>query len=492
MIDKPVRVRFAPSPTGHPHIGGVRSALFNWLYARHCGGTFILRIEDTDVARTVPGSIDSICNGLHWLGLQWDEGPQVGGKYGPYVQSERLPLYHKIAKQLVEQGDAYYCFCTPQRLEAMRAAQTAAKRDPGYDRTCRTLSRAECEARIAAGEKAVVRFKSPGTGKTEFIDLIRGKLTFDNSTLDDFVLLKSDGYPTYHLANVIDDHAMEISHIMRAEEWLPSVPRHVLLYHALGYEVPLMAHLPDVLGTDRSKLSKRHGAVGIMEYYDIGYLPDALVNFLSLLGWSLDGKTEIMKREDIVKSFSIERVSATAAIFDKNKLDWMNGVYIRALTLDRFFAAAEPYLMKDTLVGAAVIKDPAYVKRTLPLVQERVKVLSELPDLIKFFFEDRLEYDPKLLISKGMDKAMTLNALEKSRAKLGAIPVFANEPLEKEFRPLAESLGLKAGQLFGSLRTATTGREISPPLFATMEVLGRERTLERVQAAIDKLQNVVG
>ncbi len=492
MIDKPVRVRFAPSPTGHPHIGGMRSALFNWLFARHCGGTFILRIEDTDVARTVPGSVDAICNGLRWLGLQWDEGPQVGGKYGPYFQSERLPLYQKLAKQLVDQGDAYYCFCTPQRLEAMRAAQTAAKRDPGYDRTCRNLTREECESRIAGGEKPVVRFKSPGTGKTEFIDLIRGKLTFDNSTLDDFVLLKSDGYPTYHLANVIDDHAMEISHIMRAEEWLPSVPRHILLYQALGYEIPLMAHLPDVLGTDRSKLSKRHGAVGVMEYYDIGYLPDAMVNFLSLLGWSLDGKTEIINREDLVKSFSIERISPTAAIFDKNKLDWMNGVYIRSLTIDRFFEAAEPYLMKDKFVGGAVIADPAYVQKTLPLLQERVKVLSEMPDLIKFFFEEKLEYDPKLLISKGMDKVATLGALGASRAKLQEIPVFSNEPLEKEFRPLADSLGLKAGQLFGSLRIAVTGREVSPPLFATMEVLGRERTLERVKAAIEKLEKLEG
>jgi glutamyl-tRNA synthetase len=251
-----------------------------------------------------------------------------------------------------------------------------------------------------------------------------------------------------------------------------------------------MAHLPDVLGTDRSKLSKRHGAVGIMEYYDIGYLPDALVNFLSLLGWSLDGKTEIMKREDIVKSFTIERVSATAAIFNREKLDWMNGVYIRALTVDKFFDAAEPYLMKDSLVGAAVVADPGYVKKTLPLVQERVKVLSEMPNMIKFFFEDKLEYKPESLISKGMDKAATLTALEASNNKLKSIPEFANQPLEKEFRPLAESLGLKAGQLFGSLRTATTGREVSPPLFATMEVLGRERTIQRVSAAIDKLRNM--
>ncbi len=492
MSDKPVRVRFAPSPTGFPHVGGIRSALFNWLFARHCGGTFILRIEDTDVARTVPGSVEAICNGLRWLGLQWDEGPQVGGKYGPYFQSERLPLYQKIAKQLVDQGDAYYCFCSQERLEAMRAEQQKMKRPPGYDRTCRNLTREECEKQLAAGVKPVVRFKSPGSGKTDFIDLIRGKLTFDNSTLDDFVLLKSDGYPTYHLANVVDDHAMEISHIMRAEEWLPSVPRHILLYHALGYKIPLMAHLPDVLGTDRSKLSKRHGAVGVMDYYDAGYLPEAMVNFLALLGWSLDGKTEIISREDLVKFFSIERISPTAAIFDKNKLDWMNGVYIRAMSTDKFFDVAEPYLMKDTLTGEAVIEDPEYVKNTLPLVQERVKILSEMPELIRFFFEKTLEYDPKLLIGKNMDKPGTLKALAASRAKIQETPVFEAEPLEQVFRPLAEQLGLKAGQLFGSLRIAVTGREVSPPLFATMAVLGRERTLERTQAAIEKLEKVEG
>jgi len=492
MLSKPVRVRFAPSPTGFPHVGGIRSALFNWLFARHCGGTFILRIEDTDVARTVPGSVEAIMSGLRWLGLQWDEGPQVGGKYGPYFQSERLPLYQKIAKQLVDQGDAYYCFCSQERLEAMRAEQQKMKRPPGYDRTCRNLSRQECERQLACGVKPVVRFKSPGSGKTDFIDLIRGKLTFDNSTLDDFVLLKSDGYPTYHLANVVDDHAMEISHIMRAEEWLPSVPRHILLYHALGYEIPLMAHLPDVLGTDRSKLSKRHGAVSILDYYDAGYLPEAMLNFLALLGWSLDGKTEIISREDLVKSFSIERISPTAAIFNKNKLDWMNGVYIRALTKDKFFEAAEPYLMKDTLTGEAVIEDPEYVKNTLPLVQERVKILSEMPELIKFFFEKTLEYKPKLLIGKNMDKPGTLKALAASRAKIQETPVFEAEPLEQVFRPLAEQLGLKAGQLFGSLRIAVTGREVSPPLFATMAVLGRERTLERTQAAIERLQKVEG
>jgi len=266
------------------------------------------------------------------------------------------------------------------------------------------------------------------------------------------------------------------------------VPRHILLYHAFGYEIPLMAHLHDVLGSDRSKLSKRHGAVSIMEYYDKGYLPDAMVNFLALLGWSLDGKTEIIPRDDLVKFFSIERISATAAIFDRNKLDWMNGVYLRALTVNQFFDAAEPYLMKDKTTGEAVIADQEYVKKTLPLVQERVKVLSELPDLIKFFFEAKLEYDAKLLISKGMDKPATLRALEASQATIKEIPVFENEPLEKEFRALADSLGLKAGQLFGSLRIAVTGREVSPPLFATMAVLGRERTLERTQAAIDKLQ----
>jgi len=335
-MTKSVRVRFAPSPTGYPHVGNIRTALFTWLFARHYGGSFIIRIEDTDVSRKVKGAVEAILDGLRWLGLDWDEGPEVGGNYGPYFQSQRLDIYSKLAQRLIAQGDAYYCYCSPQRLAEMRSEQIKRKQPPGYDRRCRDLSPEEQTRKQAEGITPVVRFKMPLTGQTRFTDIIRGEVTFENSTLDDFVLLKSDGYPTYHLANVIDDHLMEISHVLRAEEWLSSAPRHLLLYQALGFEPPQFAHLPMLLGPDRTKLSKRHGAVSIVEYRDQGYLTEAMVNFLALLGWSLDDKTEILSRDELIRNFSLERVSRTAAIFNQDKLNWMNGFYIRKLSLEDF------------------------------------------------------------------------------------------------------------------------------------------------------------
>jgi len=327
-MNKSVRVRFAPSPTGYPHVGNIRTALFAWLFARHYGGSFIVRIEDTDVTRKVKGAVEAILDGLRWLGLDWDEGPEVGGNYGPYFQSQRLDIYRQFAECLVLQDDAYYCYCSPQRLAEMRSEQMKRKQPPGYDRYCRNLSEEERAKKEAEGTTPVVRFKMPLEGQTKFSDIIRGEVVFENNTLDDFVLLKSDGYPTYHLANVIDDHLMEISHVLRAEEWLSSTPRHLLLYQALGFELPQFAHLPMLLGPDRAKLSKRHGAVSIVEYRDQGYLPETMVNFLALLGWSLDDRTEILSRQELIENFSLERVSRTAAIFNHDKLNWMNGVYI--------------------------------------------------------------------------------------------------------------------------------------------------------------------
>ncbi len=343
-MNQSVRVRYAPSPTGYPHVGNIRTALFNWLFARRCGGSFLVRIEDTDVSRRIEGALEAILDGLRWLGLDWDEGPEVGGKYGPYFQSQRLDKYREVAESLVAQGYAYHCYCSPERLEAMRAEQTRRKQPPGYDRHCRDLSQAERSKKEAEGIVPVVRFKSPLEGQTRFTDLIRGEVVFENSTLDDLVLLKSDGYPTYHLANVIDDHLMEISHVLRAEEWLSSTPRHLLLYQALGFAPPQFAHLPMRLGPDRSKLSKRHGAVSIIEYREQGYLSEAMVNFLALLGWSLDDKTEMFTMEELKRRFSIERISKTAAIFSLKKLDWMNGIYIRKLSHEALLERGMPFL----------------------------------------------------------------------------------------------------------------------------------------------------
>lgn len=486
-MTKPVRVRFAPSPTGYPHVGNIRTALFNWLFARRYGGRFIMRIEDTDVTRKVKGAEKGILDSLRWLSLDWDEGPEVGGKYGPYYQSQRLKLYKDAAEKLVAQGDAYYCYCSPERLEAMRSEQVKRKQPPGYDRHCRELTPEERAKKQAEGMVPVVRFKVPLEGQTKFKDLIYGDVVFENSTLDDFILLKSDGYPTYHLANVVDDHAMEISHVIRAEEWISSTPRHLLLYQALGFEPPQFVHHPMILGPDRAKLSKRHGAVSILDYRDQGYLPQTMFNFLALIGWSLDDKTEIIPRQALVDNFSLERIGKTGAIFNREKLDWMNGVYIRSLTADEFFDAVQPYLMNDIAAGEALIESEDYVRAILPLVQERAKTLLEVVELTKFFFVDELGYEPSMLIGKNMDNDSTISALKAAQQKLKPLTAFDADSLEAVLRPLAPELGLKTGQLFSVLRVAVTGQTAAPPLFDTMAVLGKERCLKRIEAALAKL-----
>ena len=484
----PVRVRFAPSPTGRPQVGNIRTAMFNWLLARHTGGTFILRIEDTDVNRKVEGAVEYIMEGLKWLGLDWDEGPDVGGDYGPYYQSQRLDLYKQAAERLVEQGNAYYCYCSPERLEEMRKEQVARKQPPGYDRRCRDLSPQERAQKEAEGIRPVVRFKIPREGQTRFHDLVYGDVVFENSNIDDFVMLKSDGYPTYHLANVVDDHAMKISHVIRGEDWISSTPRHILMYKAFGYEPPQYIHNPLILGPDRAKLSKRHGAVSILEYREQGYLPETMFNFIALIGWSLDDKTEIMTRQQFVENFSLERMGKTGAIFNKEKLDWMNGVYIRSLTVDDFTQRALPFLEKDLPPTVKRPLDADYVRRVMPLIQERAKKLTEIPALVKFLFIEDLEYDTDLLIAKNMTWETTFTALEASLKGLEKLSPFDEGGLETLLRPLAEELGLKAGQLFSVLRTAVTGEIATPPLFQTMTVLGKERCLKRIGEAIEKLR----
>ena len=490
MTNKPVRVRYAPSPTGYPHVGNIRTALFNWLFARHSGGSFILRIEDTDVSRKIDGAVEAIFDSLQWLGMDWDEGPDVGGKYGPYVQSERLKKYRETAERLISQGDAYYCYCSPQRLDEMRAEQTRRKQPPGYDRHCRNLNQEEKDKKEAEAIIPVVRFKSPLEGQIRFNDLIRGEVVFENATIDDFVLLKSDGYPTYHLASVVDDHLMAISHVLRAEEWLSSTPRHLMLYQVLSLEPPQFAHLPMLLGADRTKLSKRHGAVAITEYREQGYLPEAMVNFLALLGWSLDDKTELLSRKELIDNFSLERVSRTAAIFNKDKLEWMNGVYIRSLSPDNFVQRSLPFLNSGL---PPEIKRPLsvdYIRDVLPLIQERAKTLVEVPELTQFFFISELSYESSLLIVKKMNQELATKALETSLKRLEQLPVSDEESLETTLRPLAEELELKTGQLFGTLRVAVTGRTVAPPLFQTMTVLGKECCLKRMREAITRLHRL--
>ncbi|MGA9047454.1 MAG: glutamate--tRNA ligase [Dehalococcoidia bacterium] len=475
-----VRVRFAPSPTGYPHVGNIRTALFNWLFARHNKGIFLLRIEDTDQERKVEGATEIIMDSLKWLGMDWDEGP--------FFQSQRLDMYKKYAGQLVTQGKAYYCFCSGERLDAMRKDQAARKLPPGYDRRCRCLSNEQIEAEKAEGTVPVVRFKSPLEGQTPINDLIRGEVIFENSLLDDFVLLKSDGYPTYHLANIVDDHFMNISHVLRAEEWLSSTPRHVLLYSAFGWKPPQFAHLPMILGPDKSKLSKRHGATAINEYQNEGYLPETMINFLSLLGWSLDDRTEIMSRQEIITNFSIERVSKTAAVFNKDKLEWMNGVYIRNLGIDDFTARCLPFVERELSEEVKRPIDTAYLKQMAPLIQERAKTLNEVPQLVDFFFVSELQYDTIMLQGK-LDKGQAVKVIEKSIVMLEQLKEWDPDIMEKAIRPLVDELGMKAGPFFGVLRVAITGRTASPPLFQTMAVLGRAHCLERLKTALQKINS---
>lgn len=483
-----VRVRYAPSPTGHPHVGNIRTALFNWLFARHTGGRFILRIEDTDTARIVPGAVESIFESLHWLGLDWDEGPEAGGGCGPYIQSQRLQFYQESVQRLLDSGHAYRCYCSPQRLEQMREEQVKKKLPPGYDRHCRDLDPGQRAARETSGIKPVVRFKMPLEGATVFEDLIRGEVSFENRVMDDFVILKSDGYPTYHLASITDDHAMAISHVLRAEEWLSSTPKHVLMYSALGWRPPLFAHLPMILGPDRSKLSKRHGATSTVEYRDAGFLPEAMFNFLALLGWSLDDKTELFSKEDLVRQFSIERISKTAAVFDRSKLEWMNGVYLRQLPPAEFARRARPFLERDlpVIVPRPLAED--YISHLAPLVQERARTLAECAQLSEFFFLDELSYDTHLLLAKDTDRETAVRLLKVSLERLAPVQPFDAATLEPMLRALATEMAVKTGVLFGLLRTATTGRTAAPPLFQTMEVLGKKHCLKRIRGAIARLE----
>lgn len=438
-----------------------------------------MRIEDTDVARKVEGAVDVILDSLRWLGLDWDEGP--------YFQSQRLHYYHEIANKLIEDGFAYKCYCSRERLEIMRQEQMKQRQPPKYDGHCRHLTEQEKNQLEASGIAPVVRFKMPLEGETTLHDLIRGEVTFKNSGLDDFVLLKSDGYPTYHLANIVDDHLMAISHVLRADEWLSSTPRHILLYQALNWSPPQFAHLPMILGPDKAKLSKRHGATNIIDYREQGYLPQAMINFMALLGWSLDDKTELLSREELIKYFSLERVSKTAAIFNKRKLEWMNGVYLRQLSPEEFARQGTPFLDRDLPSSVKRPLSSSYVRQVMPLLQERAKTLAEVSQLGDFLFFDDIEYDARLLLSSELDAKSATHAIEIVLQSLETAKTWDVSLLEGVLRPLTAELNLSTGKFFGLLRVATTGRTAAPPLFQTMAVLGKQRCLKRLTTALQRI-----
>jgi glutamyl-tRNA synthetase len=487
-----VRTRFAPSPTGDLHVGTAHTGLFNWLFTRHHGGTVVLRIEDTDRKRLVPRSLGGIPEALGWLGIDWDEGPGVGGPYAPYFQSERQELHRRYAEQLVAQGDAYYCFCTPERLAEVRQERQAKNILPtGYDRHCRNLPPDEARRRVAAGEPHVVRLKMPLEGQITVTDLIRGEITFDARTLEDAVLIKSDGYSLYHFANVIDDHEMAITHILRGEDWIPSAPLHVVLYRAFGWAMPKLAHTMLLLGPDRKKLSKRHGATSIQEFRDQGILPEALVNYLAIIGWSWDDKQEIFSREELIEKFDLDRVKASSAIFDHQKLEWMNGYYINhLLTLDELTARALPFLARAGLVDAATATPgtPAYehIKDVLSLEKDRIKLLSDIPEMTAYFFTPTVEYAPEVLLNKKqkLTPELAREVLPAARNAIAAGDVADEAGTEARLDEVVAQFGLKRGQVFMLVRAAVSGRTATPGLFETLRVLGQATCLARLDAAV--------
>ncbi len=480
-----VRVRFAPSPTGTLHIGGARTALFNWLFARSNNGQLILRLEDTDSIRSTAESAEGILEGLSWLGLDWDEGPDIGGPYGPYRQSERLSIYQHFLQQLLDEKKAYYCFCTSDELRKQREEAQHEKKNYLYDKTCESLSSEQIAERIAEGLKPVVRLNVPRQGTTVVHDLIRGEVDFDNSLLDDFIIAKSDGWPTYNFAVVIDDYTMKISHVIRADEHLSNTPKQLQVYQALGLNPPQFAHVSMILAPDRSKLSKRHGATSVQEFRDDGYLPDALVNYLALLGWSPGENADILPREQMPNLFSLKDVSLSAAIYDIKKLAWMNGHYITTADLEVIVKLIED---QARLKGYLTADNNEYFHKVVDLVRSRAKTVNEVLDLAQYFFEEPEAYD-----EKGVDKYFCkAGSLEKLTAALDVVRYtqsFTSLNLEEATRLKAEALDMKAAELIHPTRLAVSGRTMTPGLFEIIELLGRDISVARISKAIQYINN---
>jgi len=488
-----VRIRIAPSPTGYFHVGNARTALFNWLFARHTGGTFVLRIEDTDRTRFVPDALDDILASLRWLGIEPDEGPGIGGHHGPYLQSERLPLYRRHIEPLLAAGHAYRCFCSAERLRQVRESRQASGQKLGYDRRCRNLGADQVAARLAAGEPHVVRLKLPLAGTITLRDVIRGAIAFDATEIEDVVLIKSDGYPTYHFAVVVDDHLMEITHVLRADDWIPSAPIQVQLYHAFGWPEPVWAHVPLVLDPDGGKLSKRKKvrradgrAIDVMtqvrDYRAAGYLPEAMFNFLALLGWSYGAEEDLFTPADAVARFRVEDIKPSPATWNPEKLDWMNGVYIRALSPEALADRLLPFLE-----GAGLPAVPDEVRAMVPLIQERLTTLADAPGLLAFFWSEDLSPTVDDLLPKGLDAVGTRDLLAAAESALAAVEPWDPEAIEAALRALAERQRVKPGVAFQPVRVAVTGGKVSPPLFETLAVLGRAKTLARLASARGRL-----
>lgn len=471
-----VRTRFAPSPTGFVHVGSLRTALYDYLLAKKFNGTFVLRIEDTDQTREVQGAVENLINVMQWVGIDFDEGPIKGGPYGPYVQSERLDIYNKYAQQLIQDGHAYYCTCSQERLEQLRQRQIAAKLPPAYDRHCRNLN-----LQPKPGEPHVIRMKVPMEGDITFNDAIHGNITFSFRNVDDQVLIKSDGFPTYHLAVVIDDHLMKISHVIRGEEWISSTPKHILLYQYFGWEVPIIAHLPLILNPDRSKLSKRQGDVAVEDYRAKGYLKEALINFVALLGWNPGDTREIFSMDELIQEFSLERCGKSGAIFNIEKLRWMNEQHIRLKSDQELLEMLKPILAEHNLEQC----QDHYLLAIIALMKERVTFIKDFIDNCKYFYEDPMTFD-----EAARAKNWTLETAPRLRAfaeRCQSLQEFNAKSIEQELRSEADKQQISASRIIHPLRLAVTGISVGPSLFHLLELLGKETVIRRINYAIEKM-----
>lgn len=485
MINETPRVRFAPSPTGYLHVGGLRTALYNYLFAKRNNGTFVLRIEDTDRNRFVEGAVENLINALNWAGLNFDEGPETGGEYGPYMQSQRLDIYKKYADELIEKGKAYYCFCTPERLKTLKEDQEKLKLPQAkYDKHCLHLSKEEVQKNLSEGLPRVVRLNVEQNHTIKFDDIIREHVEFDSNNVDDQVLIKSDGYPTYHLANVVDDHLMKITHVIRGEEWLSSTPKHVLLYDAFGWERPIFAHLPLLLNPDRSKLSKRQGDVAVEDYRDKGFLKDALVNFVALLGWNAGDDREFYYMNELINSFSLERVNKAGAVFDLQKLNWLNAEHLRKKSNQELLL-----LLKDE-IQKSKFKDRIYSDDFLSLIidamRERVSFVKEFIDNCTYFYEAPTEYEAKS-IEKNW-KPETPEYLKKLKEAFASLNNPAKEDYEHSLTEVSENVNAGKGKLIHPLRLAVSGQSTGPGMFDLLFILGKEEVIKRIETAIERIK----
>ena len=490
---RPVRVRFAPSPTGHLHLGGARTALFNYLLARKTGGKFVLRLEDTDQKRFVEGAEQEIMDGLRWLGIPFDEGPDIGGPFGPYRQTERREIYQKHSQILVEKGWAYPCFCTPERMEKVRQEQNKNKQQLRYDGFCRDLDPAEAARRIANGERHIIRFKMPRGGSTVAHDHLRGDIVTENKQLDDYVLLKSDGLPTYHLAALVDDHEMQITHVFRGSEWLPTFPLHVQIVRAFGWDEPVWIHLSVFLKpSGKGKMSKREAADAMKDGYSIflkdmkelGFIPEGVLNWVALMGWGV-AEDEVMSLEQMVERFSIDTLTASPAAINFAKLDHFNGAQIRLLSVEDLAARLKPYF-----VTANLKVDDITLLKIIPLIRERLVTLDDCLAFGSFFFKENVIPNPEELIAKGLDSKQSAEIARKAYEILSVLRTINHAEAEPPMRAYVEESGLNANQVFGILRVAVTGQKVSPPLFESMEVIGKEKVLERIKKAIENLEKM--